>query len=144
MIIYVCVCVCVCVCVSVCVCVCVSVCVCVYVCVVSLLKKVCCEKVALLCVCVCVYLFPFTVNLLLTGQNNKCNARDWVSDGMLRKYLSVKGLYRHIIDNHSRDLQASNCIKECQLNRAEPREVIDNSYKLSRSQSAKHSYLPLH
>ena len=32
-------------------------------------------------VCVCV--FPF--RLLLTEQNNKCNARHYVSDAMLRK-----------------------------------------------------------
>ena len=50
---------------------------------------------------------------------------------MLRKYFCVKNLRRHVIDNYSRDLQASNCAKEFQLNRAEPREVKDNSYKLS-------------
>ena len=32
------------------------------------------------CVCACVYLFPFTVKLLLTEQNNKCNARIQVSE----------------------------------------------------------------
>ena len=52
-------------CVCVCVCLCVSVCVCV-------------------CVCVCVY-FLSPLRLLLTEQKNKCNARDQVSDVMLRK-----------------------------------------------------------
>ena len=37
----------------------------------------------------------------------------------------------------------SNCAKECQLHWAEPREVKDNFYKLSKTngKSAKHSYL---
>ena len=43
--------------------------------------------------------------------HNKCNARDQVSDVVLRKLLCVKYLCRHIIDNHSRDLQASNCAR---------------------------------
>ena len=41
------------------------------------------------------------------------------------------------MDNHSRDLRASNCAKECQLNLGEPREVKDNSYKLSRTRELK-------
>ena len=44
-------------------------------------------------------------------QNNKCNARDQASDVVLRKLLCVKYLRRHVIDNHSRDLQAGNCAK---------------------------------
>ena len=61
-------------------------------------------------------------------QNHKCNARDHqASDVVLRKYFCVKNLRRHVIENHSRDLQASNSAKECQLNRAEPQEVKDNS-----------------
>ena len=64
----------------------------------------------------------------MTEQNNECNARDQVSDGMLRKLLWVKFLRRHFINNHSRDLRASNCSRKTgQLNRAEPREVKDNS-----------------
>ena len=51
---------------------------------------------------------------------------------MLRKYFFVKNLCRHVTDNHSRDLQASNCAKERRLNRAKPRDVKDNSYKLSK------------
>ena len=43
--------------------------------------------------------------------HNKCNARDQVSDVVLRKLLCVKYLHRHVIDNHSRDLQASNCAR---------------------------------
>ena len=56
--------------------------------------------------------------LLLTEQNNKCNASDEVKDGMLRKYCQES-----LSPHHSRDLQDSNCAKECQLNRAETREV---------------------
>ena len=41
-------------------------------------------------------------------NNHKCNARDQASDVMLRKWFCVKNLRRHAIDNHSRDLQASN------------------------------------
>ena len=35
------------------------------------------------CVCMCV--FPFS--LLLTEQNNKCDARDYISDVVLWKYF---------------------------------------------------------
>ena len=105
------------------------------------------------CVFACVYvcvpacLFSFTVKVsLLTEENNKCNARDQVSDGMLRKYFCVKYLRRHVIDNHSRNVQASNCAKECQLNGTEPRTVKGNSYKLPKTNntSAKRSYLSPH
>ena len=41
-------------------------------------------------------------------HNNKYNARDQASDAVLRKLLCGKYLRRHPIDNHSRDLQASN------------------------------------
>ena len=60
-------------------------------------------------------------------EQNKCNAREQASDVVLRKYFCVKNLRRHVIDNNSRDLQTSNRAKECQLNRAEPRERKDNS-----------------
>ena len=97
------------------------------------------------CVCVCVCLFPFMVKASpdWTKTSDKCNARDQVSDGMLRKYFCVKNLYCHAIGNHSRDLQASNCAKECQLNSAEPREVKDNFLETN-SKSMKHSSLPQH
>ena len=77
------------------------------------------------CVCVCVYFLPLW-GLLLTEQNNKCNARDQVSDVVLRKLLCVKYLRHHVIDNQSRDLPASNCAR-ASIRRAEPREVKDNS-----------------
>ena len=67
------------------------------------------------------------LRLLLTEQNNKCNARDEASNSLLRKYFCVGLHYRHVIDNHRREFQASNCAKECQLNWAEPREVKQNS-----------------
>ena len=62
------------------------------------------------CVCVCVYFLPPS-RLLLTEKNNKCNARDQARDVVLRKLLCVKYLHRYVIDNHSRDLQASNCAR---------------------------------
>ena len=97
----------------VCVCVCLCVCLCVYV-----------------CVCVCVYFLGFpwlnkSINVMPDTQ---------VSIGILRKYFGVKYLCRHVIDNHNRNLQACNCSKEWQLNRAEPRDIKDNSYKLSKRQ----------
>ena len=70
--------------------------VCVYVCV---------------CVCVCVYVCV-CISFHRKGfswlkQNNKCDARDQASDDVLRKLLCAKYLHRHVIDNHSRDLQTS-------------------------------------
>ena len=63
------------------------------------------------CVCVCVCMCVF-ISLHRRGfswlKQNKCNARDQVSDVALRKLLCVKNLHRHVIDNHSRDRQASN------------------------------------
>ena len=85
-----CVCVCVFVCLFVCVCVCVRVCVCV-------------------CMCVCISFHRKGCSWL--KQNNKCNARDQATDDVLRKLLCVKYLCRHVINNHSRDLQASNCAR---------------------------------
>ena len=112
----VCVLACVCVCVRVCVCVCLYVCECV---------RVCLCLCLCVCVCVCVFI-PFhhkgffwlnrTVNVVPEVQS---------SDSMLRKYFCYKYLCRHDIGNHSRNLQASNCAKEWQLNREEPREVKD-------------------
>ena len=46
----------------------------------------------------------------MTEQNNECNARDQASNVVLRNY-SVSSTFAAIIDNHSRDLQASNCAK---------------------------------
>ena len=83
--------------------------------------------------CVFVY-FLSPHRLLLTEQINKCNIRVQVSDGMLTKYFCMKYLCCHVIDNHSREPQAGKCAKERQLNRAKPREVKSNSYKLSRNQ----------
>ena len=91
---------------SVCVCVCgwvggwvwVGVGVCVWVCVWG-------------CVCLGVGVFPPPRRLLLNEQNSTCNARGQASDVVLRKWLCVKYLRRHIINNHSRDLQANNCAR---------------------------------
>ena len=98
------------------VCVCVCVCVCVYVCV---------------CVCISFHHKGFWLN--------KANVvpEAQVSDGMLRKYFCVKCLCRHVIDNRSRNLQANNCAKECQLNPVEPQKTKYNSEKLSNKQQQK-------
>ena len=63
----------------------------------------------------------------MTEQNNKCNARDQASDIVLLKYICVKNLRRHVIDNYSSDLQTSKRSKQCQLNREKLREIKDNS-----------------
>ena len=63
----------------------------------------------IVCMYVCVYLLsPY--RLLLTKQN-KCNARDQASNVVLRKWLCVKYLHRHVIDNQIRDLEACNCAR---------------------------------
>ena len=81
-------------CPGMCVSVCVCVCVCVYV-----------------CVCVCVFISFHRKGFSWLKQNNICNARDQASDVVLRKLFSVKYFHRHIIENLSRDLQASNCAR---------------------------------
>ena len=60
------------------------------------------------CVCVCVFLSFHCRGFSWLKQNNKYNARDQASDVELRKSFCVKYIHHHIIDNHSRDLQASN------------------------------------
>ena len=62
----------------------------------------------------------------MTEQNNKCNARDQASDVVLLKYICVKNLRRHVIDNYSSDLQTSKRSKQCQLNQEKLREIKDN------------------
>ena len=62
-----------------------------------------------LCSCICVFISFHRRGLSWLKQNNRCNARDQTSDVVLRKLLCVKNLRRHVIDNHSMDLQASNC-----------------------------------
>ena len=93
---------------------CVRVCVCVCVCV---------------CACVCVFVFIYFHRKGFSWLNKTINVMSEVQvrDGMLRKYFCVKNLCHHVIDNHSRDLQTSNCAKKCQINQVEPREVKDNS-----------------
>ena len=39
--------------------------------------------------------------------------------------------------SHKKNFQAGNCSKECQLNRAKPRELKDISYKLSKNPTVK-------
>ena len=86
------------------------------------------------CVCVCMYVCACVYFLGFSWLNKSINVMPdtQVSDGMLRKYFGVKYICRHVIDNHSRNLQASNGSKECQLNQGRPQDVKDNSYKLSK------------
>ena len=56
---------------------------------------------------------------------------------MLEKFFCANYLCCHIVDNHGRSLQASNCAKECQLSWVKPREVKDNSLKLSQKPMVK-------
>ena len=112
----------------------------------------CCVCVCV-CVCVrvrvhvrvCVCIFSSTVKASPGWNKNECNARDQASDVVLRKLFCVKYLRRQVIDNHSRDLKLAT-VQECQLNRAEPQEIKENSYNFLKinGKSAKHSYLPLH
>ena len=59
----------------------------------------------------CVFISFHRKDFSWLKQNNKCDARDQVSDVVLRKLLCVKYLHHHVIDNHSRDLQVSNCAR---------------------------------
>ena len=99
----------------------------------------------LLFFCVCVFIPFHRRGFSWLKQNNKCNARDQASDVMMRKLLCVKYFRRHVIENHSRDLQASNCARvSIKLGRAmwSKRQLL-NFLKTNRK-STKHSYLPPH
>ena len=105
---YVCMCVCVCVCVCVCLCVCV-------------------------CVCVCVF-----INFHRKGSPwlSKANVMPEFRSAMLcRGNNSVPNTFvataKAIIAG---TFKLAKCAKKCQLNRAKPREVKDNSLKLSQNQ----------
>ena len=63
------------------------------------------------CVCVCVCVSFHRKGFSGLKQNNKCNARDQASDVVLRKLFYIKYLRRHVIDNHSSYLKASNCAR---------------------------------
>ena len=96
--------------------------VCVYVCV---------------CVCVCVYVSSHCKGF---SWLNKTNVMPVFRSAMLclGDQFCAKYLFCHVIDNHGRDLQASNCVKQCLLSRAKPQEVKDNSLKLSQNQRWNH------
>ena len=76
-------------------------------------------------VCVCVFIYFNRKRIFLTEQNNNCNARVQVNDGMLRKYFCMK---------KAGTLKLATVQKSVQLNGAKPREVKTNSYKLSKIQ----------
>ena len=42
---------------------------------------------------------------------------------MLNNYFSVKDPCLHVKDNHRKNLEAGNCVNECQLNWEKPEEV---------------------
>ena len=65
------------------------------------------------CVCVCVFVFFHRKGFSWLKQNNrcKCNGRDQCGDVVPRKSICVKYIHRHIIANHSRVLQATNCAR---------------------------------
>ena len=86
------------VCLYVCACMCVGACVRVCVCVCA-------------CVCVCVCISFHRKGLSWLKQKNKCNSRNQTSEAVLRKLFCVKYLRHHVIDNHRRALQASNCAR---------------------------------
>ena len=81
-----------------------------------------------MCVCVCVYVFISSHRIGFSSLNKAINVMTevQVSDGILRKYFCVKCFYCLVIYHHSRNLDSGNCAKECQLNRAEPRELKEN------------------
>ena len=91
------------------------------------------------CACVCVYVCVHSVCLLspyrhFLTEKNKCKARDQASDVAPRKCFFVKNLFRHVIDNHNRELYASNCgrvsIKPGRTTRSK-RQLLKNSLKLT-------------
>ena len=61
--------------------------------------------------CVCVYVSFHRRGFSWLKQNNRCIARDQVSDVMLGKLLCFKNICCHVIDSYSRDLQTSNCAR---------------------------------
>ena len=85
---------------------------------------------ACVCVCVCVWV-RVCISFHRKGfswlkENNKCNDRDQASYVVLRKLLCVKNLCRHVTDNISGTFKLAT-VQECQLNRAEPRKVKEDS-----------------
>ena len=78
-----------------------------------------------MCVCVCVFISFHRRGFSWLKQNNKCNARDQVSDVVLRKSLCAKYIHHYIIDIAGIFKLAT--VQESQLNRVEPQEIKDNS-----------------
>ena len=78
-----------------------------------------------ICVCVCVFIYFNCKRIFLTEQNNNCDARVQVNDGMLRKYFCMK---------KAGTLKLATVQKSVQLNGAKPQAVKTNSYKLSKIQ----------
>ena len=78
------------------------------------------------CACVCVFISFHRKGFSRLKKTINEVPEVKVSNCMLRRYFFVNYLCRHVIDNHCRNLQASNWAKECQLNREEPGEVKDN------------------
>ena len=94
-------CVCVCVCVYVCMCVCVYVCMC-------------------MCAFISFHLIDFS------WLNKTINVKPEVRSAMVC-WENYTVSSRYVKDNHSGNVQAENCAKECQLKRTKPRWVKDNT-----------------
>ena len=65
----------------------------------------------LLVVCVCVFISVHRKGFFWLNRTMDVLPDIQASDVMLRKLLCVKNLRLHVIDNHSRDLLASNCAR---------------------------------
>ena len=84
------------------------------------LVRVCVYACSCVCLCMCVYIY-ICVFISFRCKGFRLNK-------MFSEFFCGKYLCHHDIDNHSRNLEAGNCAKECQSNRAKPREGKDNSY----------------
>ena len=81
--------------------------------------------------------FTFTVKAFPNWTKRypaRVQITDATNDVMLRKYLCIKDLHLCFRDVHKKSFQAGKCLNKCQLNRAKPRQVKGNSYKLSQNQ----------
>ena len=59
---------------------------------------------------------------------------------MLLKYFCIKDLCLRVKDNHRKNLQASNCAKECQLNWGKSRQIMTNLSNILKEPTVKAQY----
>ena len=79
------------------------------------------------------------INKIMTFPNKIVTVSVLLAAALLLDFccgsISVSRTFTSISkDIHKKNLQAGNYAKECQLNRARPRELEDKSYKISKSQ----------